>query len=391
MRNIIATLLAALYCSFAGLSNSETVVPSADYSLPSLSQETLDRIGETIGNSRIVALGEATHGTKEETYLRAQIVKHLVTQKGFTILAIEDQVANAFTVNAQIDDVNSDADRMLRSLVFWPWHNKELAKLLKWAHENKTGQSPFNFRLMGFDTQVPVSGGIRLNPFIKETGIRFLSVGEKYNKKIEIEDFDGDPIAASDTVIEFIKSRALEEELLLCAHAIREHYLQRAKRQSREQGMANMVNKITDLNPNSKVIMWGHNVHFSKKSDLPNSSVESLGYHLSQFYGEDYFVLGLAVGSGTYRAIDLEAKKNQENEIPMPPQSSLESKLSGITETPIFIEKEDFPTEVTRQWLPGSMAHPKQFYDRDIHNDYDALLWIPHVTASEFIDYDNKE
>src|SRR5216684_6674973 len=42
-----------------------------------------------IGNARIVALGEATHGTREFFQLKHRILEFLVAEQGFTVFAIE--------------------------------------------------------------------------------------------------------------------------------------------------------------------------------------------------------------------------------------------------------------------------------------------------------------
>ena len=49
----------------------------------------LDPLLERIGRSRVVLLGEATHGTAEFYRMRARITRELITKRGFTIVVIE--------------------------------------------------------------------------------------------------------------------------------------------------------------------------------------------------------------------------------------------------------------------------------------------------------------
>jgi erythromycin esterase-like protein len=42
-----------------------------------------------VGDARFVLLGEASHGTDEFYFERAQITKRLIAEKGFTVVAIE--------------------------------------------------------------------------------------------------------------------------------------------------------------------------------------------------------------------------------------------------------------------------------------------------------------
>ncbi|PYL56467.1 MAG: erythromycin esterase, partial [Verrucomicrobia bacterium] len=48
-----------------------------------------DSLLNLVGNARFVLLGEASHGTHEFYFERAQITKQLIIEKGFTVIAIE--------------------------------------------------------------------------------------------------------------------------------------------------------------------------------------------------------------------------------------------------------------------------------------------------------------
>src|SRR2546430_9872131 len=48
--------------------------------------DDLRQMESTIGNARIVAMGEATHGTREFFQLKHRMLEFLVEKKGFTVL-----------------------------------------------------------------------------------------------------------------------------------------------------------------------------------------------------------------------------------------------------------------------------------------------------------------
>jgi erythromycin esterase len=50
---------------------------------------------KVIGNARIVALGEATHGTREFFQLKHRMLEFLATEMGFTIFSIEANMPGA--------------------------------------------------------------------------------------------------------------------------------------------------------------------------------------------------------------------------------------------------------------------------------------------------------
>ena len=66
-----------------------------------------------IGPARFALLGQASHGTHEFYRERAEITKRLITEKGFTAVAVEADWPDAWRVNRYVrglsDDVDADA------------------------------------------------------------------------------------------------------------------------------------------------------------------------------------------------------------------------------------------------------------------------------------------
>ena len=54
---------------------------------------------EMIGDARIVLLGEASHGTHEFYFQRAQITERLILEKGFQAIAVEADWPDAWRIN----------------------------------------------------------------------------------------------------------------------------------------------------------------------------------------------------------------------------------------------------------------------------------------------------
>ncbi|MEO6573909.1 MAG: protein-L-isoaspartate(D-aspartate) O-methyltransferase, partial [Polyangiaceae bacterium] len=94
----------------------------------------IDALIERIGDSRVVLLGEATHGTSEFYRMRAQITKELILRHGFSFVAMEADWPDA----ARIDDyVRGTEPRSFRWSPFsrfptWLWRNQEFAELVEW-------------------------------------------------------------------------------------------------------------------------------------------------------------------------------------------------------------------------------------------------------------------
>ncbi len=72
-----------------------TVAPGAE-------MDDLDAFGAAVGDARIVALGEATHGTRKFYQMNHRLVEYLVRKKGFTVLSTESNWPDALGVDRYI-------------------------------------------------------------------------------------------------------------------------------------------------------------------------------------------------------------------------------------------------------------------------------------------------
>ena len=76
--------------------------------------EDLQPFLEMVGDSRLVALGEATHGTHEFFAMKHRLAECLVSEKGFTLFAMEAGWAEAEHINAWVQggEVENPAGRL---------------------------------------------------------------------------------------------------------------------------------------------------------------------------------------------------------------------------------------------------------------------------------------
>src|SRR3712207_4926544 len=69
-----------------------------------------DPLLDLVGDAQVVLLGEASHGTHEFYHARAEITKRLITERGFTAVAVEADWPDAYRVNRFVRRVGSDGD-----------------------------------------------------------------------------------------------------------------------------------------------------------------------------------------------------------------------------------------------------------------------------------------
>ena len=112
----------------------------------------LAAIGPLIGAARVVALGEATHGTREFFQLKHRVLEYLVATQGFTMFAIEADQPECRAINDYVLHGTGDARVALDGLHKWPWSTAEVLAMIEWMRAwNADPAHPRKVQFAGFD------------------------------------------------------------------------------------------------------------------------------------------------------------------------------------------------------------------------------------------------
>ena len=100
-----------------------------------------------VGDARIVLLGEASHGTHEFYRERARITRRLITERGFTAVAIEGDWPDAYRVNRYVRGQGTDRDAEEALGGFgrfptWMWRNAEVLDFVGWLQAFNEQERP---------------------------------------------------------------------------------------------------------------------------------------------------------------------------------------------------------------------------------------------------------
>ena len=106
-----------------------------------------DEILSLVGDARFVLIGEASHGTHEFYECRAAITQKLITEKGFSAIAVEADFPDAYRVNRFVRGIGADkdAERALgdfQRFPLWMWRNEVVVEFAEWLREHNTDKSP---------------------------------------------------------------------------------------------------------------------------------------------------------------------------------------------------------------------------------------------------------
>jgi erythromycin esterase-like protein len=95
---------------------------------------------DVIEDASFVLIGEASHGTHDFYELRADLTRRLITEKGFSAVAVEADWPDAYRVNRYVrgesEDANADeALAGFERFPTWMWRNTVVVEFVEWLRE----------------------------------------------------------------------------------------------------------------------------------------------------------------------------------------------------------------------------------------------------------------
>lgn len=107
-------------------------------------QSDYDSLLESLGDTRFVLLGEASHGTHEFYHARAEITKRLIVEKQFSAVAVEADWPDAYRANRYVRGISGDATGRealtgFQRFPVWMWRNQEVLAFLNWLRAYNSG------------------------------------------------------------------------------------------------------------------------------------------------------------------------------------------------------------------------------------------------------------
>lgn len=336
-----------------------------DHSTEYKSERDLDRIIDEVGDSQIVLLGEASHGTSEYYKIRTELSKRLIEEKGFNIIAVEGDWPASQSVNKYIkgyDETVNPRD-VLQSYKRWPswmWANEEVADLISWLKEyNVNTDSEQKVGFYGIDVYSLWESMEEVISYLEKTNSPDL---EKAKKAFScFEPFNKEPqeyaVSAgllgddcTDEVVKLLSSiRAnkehytsdheqelnLEVNAMVAANA--EHYYRAMvtnDEQSwnvRDEHMVEAMNAVMQsYGDDAKVIVWEHNTHVgdARATDMMEAGMTNVGQIVrEQNSRDDVYIVGFGTHRGTVIAADEWGKELERMAVPPARRGSWEDAM----------------------------------------------------------------
>ena len=294
----------------------------------------LDPLLEQIGDSRYVLLGEASHGTSDFYTWRTKISQRLITEKGFSFIAVEGDWPDCYTVNRYVKSRDGDAaEQVLHAFSRWPtwmWANQEVVELAEWLRDHNSNlPSDSQAGFYGLDVyslwesmHSVLEYLERLDPELARNAKRAYSCFEPYEE--DAQEYARAtvlvPTSCEDEAVQILsqlRSRAAEfrddgrdayfnaEQNALVARNAELYYrtMVRGGASSwnvRDNHMVETLNRLMEHHgPHAKAIVWEHNTHIgdARFTDMARSGMVNVGQLVRQEHERDGVVLA---GFGTH-------------------------------------------------------------------------------------------
>jgi len=300
------------------------------------SKADLQPLMERIGDSRIVMLGEASHGTHEYYMWRAYISRRLIEEKGFNFIAVEGDWPECYRLNRFVkgyDRESSSAFDVLNGFNRWPtwmWANWEIVALADWLLKHNTGLAKNRKAgFYGLDVYSLWESMENIMQYLRKTDPAALQAAEEAFRCFE--PFRKDTGTAYARATQFVPDLCKEEVVvmlrkirerlpgydsdpenvfsaeqnaLVAAHA-EEYYRTMIEGgphswNLRDRHMADTLERLLAFHgPDAKGIVWAHNTHVgdARATDMTDEGMFNIGELARLEHPEKEVVL---VGFGSY-------------------------------------------------------------------------------------------
>ena len=367
-----------------------------------------------IGSARVVALGEATHGTREFFQLKHRMLEFLVTEMGFNIFAIEATMPESFDINNYVLTGQGDSAKALAGIYFWTWDTEEVRTMIESMRSyNADPNHTRKVRFYGFDMQLPARAarGVheylqRVDPDAAKTAgpvlLRLANPWEVEHLDRMSEESQREMIASVASILLRLDQREAKYVNLtsrrdwqmarqgarILSQNLEFRFLNPG---ARDRFMAENIRWMLDFEgPNAKLVAWAHNAHVAAE---PGDRNASMGSWLKKMFGPEFVNFGFAFNQGSLQARDMaHAGELRTFTIGPAPEGSLDAILAGAGLSIAAVDlralpktgavAEFFGEPVQTRWAGAGYVKGGFTVSKRFPEVYDALFFIEKTTAA---------
>ena len=280
--------------------------------------EELGRYAETVENisipdgTRIVALGEASHGNIEFQQLKLDVFRLLVEKEGVRAFVLEGDFGGCEYVNRYIHGGEGTAEEAAAAIGFAIYRTDEMAELISYMREyNENAGEGDDLRFYGIDMQRYAYSYQYLTEAVKAMGLDASELELIWNGEDIDSQYSAEQRAGILTEIQEELAGIEGEEAAMAEH-FAEILLQNIELEKvfdfsgveytginytvlRDKQMAEntmWVLRMEEQRGNKCIFVSGHNGHVERVGNYGSDDNKEMGNLLADELGREYFVIG---------------------------------------------------------------------------------------------------
>ena len=368
---------------------------------------------------RVIAMGEATHGTHEFSEMRHRLFKYLVLNHQFNTFYLEADYADCLRVNDYIHGAEDSIDYVINEIRLWPWITAEMRDLVEWMKSYNELNPDRQISFIGVDMQFYKSTLKSIDEILKRYGLpvttdlsllklsryeiawtRKRKIKKKLKQLVE-EKKQVNYSGFSD------KDRREYSQLVHNLGQIVGTSENRLNLNYRDEMMAENLLRHFNSSEDIKGFYWAHNFHISKGSITFREQKDSHGHagnYLDATLGDLYFNIGQEFYEGAFN-IFLEngekKKRNTSNGFDIgpldlgPSQDSLFYSQYRTLGNIVFVRCDNMPDEkyILMNEIGAVLNKRKPPFNRAVYsstNSYDAILFIRETSPTILLERKKK-
>lgn len=375
--------------------------------------------------SKIVGMGESTHGTHEFFKNRHRVLKYLVEKHGFNVFFLEADYGNCLRVNRYIHGENDNLEEVVRSIGLWPWITEEMKELIQWMREyNSLVSSTNQLEFVGCDMQMLSSTLSEIDRLIDKYDSSYktsttyppITIDEFFDlSEEELTNIYHLDLVVKKNLLNSLDFNATDrytyQTLIRHLEQIIAFKEKREIQSYRDVKMGENILYHLGNKTSVKGFFWAHNAHivnFNFPHKKEKKAFITTGGVLKKELGEKYFIIGQDFDQGTFNAfyipdydhnkkVDLKDISNYKlgpvhiglNEV------ELGSHFRDIPDSILYVIPSELEKEETLLYLhnigttyipPKNKMHPSAMAVGN--NNYDIIMFINNTTATRLIKKD---
>jgi erythromycin esterase-like protein len=394
--------------------------------LPLEEEADLGPVLDRIGQAKVVFLGEASHGTHEYYAWRAALTRRLITDRGFSFVAVEGDWPDCWrvhrSVTGAVPDDPLDVLDAYRRWPTWMWANTETVNFCRWLRDHNTTARPGRQAgFYGLDVYSLWDSLRAITEYLAEhhpgevrAAIAAYQCFEPYGEDPQAYAWEtslvpdgcasevvdlltrmrrGEP--ASDDPVERLNALQNAEVAAGAERYYRSMIDGSAQSWNvRDTHMADTLDRLLAFHgPDARAVVWAHNTHVgdARATPMAGAGMTNLGRLARDRYGSaNVAIVGFASGHGEVIAAPRWGAPMEVMTIPPPQPSSLEALLTDTDlDRALFV----FSDQPDADWLTRRRGHRAVGVvydpDRDHRNfvptvpgsRYDMLCWFKRTSA----------